>query len=64
MLAESSLNRLQGLQVLRAIAALLVIWCHLKYSLVVPSVQFENVPWLATYLGAIGVDIFLSSVVS
>jgi exopolysaccharide production protein ExoZ len=50
--------RLEGLQVLRGIAALLVMWCHLKYNLGVPAAEFSNVPVLATDLGAIGVDIF------
>jgi exopolysaccharide production protein ExoZ len=52
------ITKLEGLQVLRGVAALLVMWCHLKYNLGVPSTKFSNVPALATDLGAIGVDIF------
>jgi exopolysaccharide production protein ExoZ len=51
-------RKLQGLQVLRGIAALLVVWCHLKYNLGVPAGNFSNVSSLVTDLGAIGVDIF------
>lgn len=43
---------------MRGVAALSVMWCHLKYNLGVPSTKFSNVPLLATDLGAIGVDIF------
>jgi exopolysaccharide production protein ExoZ len=51
-------KKLEGLQVLRAIAALLVLWSHLKYNLGVPPETFTGNPWLATSVGAIGVDIF------
>jgi len=44
--------RLQGLQVLRAVAALLVLWAHLKFVVTSQS------PWIQTAFGAIGVDIF------
>lgn len=58
--AQPGVGKLQGLQVLRGFAALLVVWCHLKYNLgfgpgVVPA-QLSS--WLTTDLGAIGVDIF------
>ena len=51
-------GRLQGLQILRGLAALLVMWSHIKYNLGVPSSEFASKPWLATNIGAIGVDIF------
>ena len=50
--------KLEGLQVLRGVAALLVVWCHLKYNLGVPWTDFSKVPVLATDRGAMGVDIF------
>lgn len=53
-----SSNKLEGLQVLRAIAALSVMVCHLKSSMLVPPANFLGIPWDATRLGAIGVDIF------
>jgi peptidoglycan/LPS O-acetylase OafA/YrhL len=51
-------GKLEGLQVLRAVAALLVVWCHLKSNLVASPAS--NLPdnWLSTEVGAIGVDIF------
>ncbi|HEV2329108.1 MAG TPA: acyltransferase [Verrucomicrobiae bacterium] len=55
---ESARNKLEGLQVLRGVAALLVLWCHLKYYLGRDWHSFSNVPFLGTDLGAIGVDIF------
>jgi peptidoglycan/LPS O-acetylase OafA/YrhL len=51
-------GKLEGLQVLRAVAALLVMWCHLKYNLALPPARLAQLPLLATDLGAIGVDIF------
>jgi exopolysaccharide production protein ExoZ len=51
-------RKLQGLQVLRGVAALLVVWHHLKYSLGVSSAKVSEIAVLATNLGAIGVDIF------
>jgi exopolysaccharide production protein ExoZ len=45
-------TRLQGLQVLRVVAALLVLWAHLKF------VTGSQSPWIQTAFGAIGVDIF------
>jgi exopolysaccharide production protein ExoZ len=51
-------QKLEGIQVLRGVAALLVMWCHLKINLGVRSDVFSNIPWLATNIGAIGVDIF------
>lgn len=55
---ESAQNKLEGLQVLRGVAALLVLWCHLKYNLGRDWHTFSSVPFLGTDLGAIGVDIF------
>jgi hypothetical protein len=49
---------LQGLQVLRGVAASLVVWCHLKYAIGMDPDSIANHPWLATDIGAIGVDIF------
>lgn len=43
---------------MRGVAALLVMWCHLKYNLGRPAQIYADEPWLATDLGAIGVDIF------
>jgi exopolysaccharide production protein ExoZ len=40
------------------LAALLVLWCHLKFALGLPPEHFSNVPLVATNWGAIGVDIF------
>jgi peptidoglycan/LPS O-acetylase OafA/YrhL len=51
-------GKLQGLQVLRGVAASLVVWCHLKYALGMSVSSIANHPWLATDIGAIGVDIF------
>jgi peptidoglycan/LPS O-acetylase OafA/YrhL len=51
-------RRLQGLQVLRGLAALLVVWSHVQYNLGVPRSYVAGNPWLATSIGAIGVDIF------
>lgn len=51
-------GKLAGLQVLRGIAALLVVWCHLKYILGLTPAQLLKFPLLATDLGGIGVDIF------
>jgi len=49
-------GKMQSIQVLRGVAALLVIWCHLKYDL---GLKLWIVyPFLATDIGAIGVDIF------
>ena len=56
--AAKSSGKLQGLQVLRGVAALLVVWHHLKYSLGVSSTEVSGIAVLATNLGAIGVDIF------
>ncbi len=56
--AENRAGKLQGLQVLRGVAALLVVYHHLKYSLGVPSTEVSGTRVLATNLGAIGVDIF------
>jgi peptidoglycan/LPS O-acetylase OafA/YrhL len=49
---------LQGLQALRGVAALLAMWCHLKYNLGTPFQRFWNWSWLITDIWAIGVDIF------
>ncbi|HSY43266.1 MAG TPA: acyltransferase family protein, partial [Candidatus Acidoferrum sp.] len=57
-MANPGSNKLEGLQVLRAIAALSVLGCHLKSSMLVPPANFFGIPWDATRLGAIGVDIF------
>ncbi|HKE95435.1 MAG TPA: acyltransferase, partial [Povalibacter sp.] len=46
-------TRLQGIQVLRAVAALLVLWTHLKFAMRQPLPDI-----LDTACGAIGVDIF------
>lgn len=43
---------------MRGVAALLVVWHHLKYNLGVPTDEVSGYPLLATNLGAIGVDIF------
>ena len=52
-------DKMQSLQVLRAVAALLVLWCHLKYNLgISPSNWAMTIPVLATDWGGIGVDIF------
>jgi exopolysaccharide production protein ExoZ len=51
-------NKLEGVQVLRGVAALLVLWCHLKFNLGRDAENFSNVPFLATNFGSIGVDIF------
>jgi peptidoglycan/LPS O-acetylase OafA/YrhL len=51
-------GRLDGLQVLRGVAALLVGWCHLKYNLGLTHEQLVRLPLVASDLGAIGVDIF------
>jgi len=50
--------KLAGLQVLRGVAALLVMWCHLKYNLGVPATSVSKTPLLSPELGAIGADIF------
>jgi peptidoglycan/LPS O-acetylase OafA/YrhL len=55
---ESPRDKLEGLQVLRGVAALLVLWCHLKLNLGQSHEHFAHVPLLATDFGAIGVDIF------
>ena len=54
----SARTKLQGVQVLRGLAALLVLWDHLKYNMGRDAGDFSNVPLLATDFGAIGVDIF------
>ena len=51
-------ERLQGLQVLRGLAALLVAWSHVQYNLGAAPSYFANKPWLTMTIGAIGVDIF------
>jgi exopolysaccharide production protein ExoZ len=45
--------RFEGIQCLRAIAALLVMWAHLKFV-----GDFSEVPWIQTAAGGVGVDIF------
>ncbi len=50
--------KLEGLQVLRGVAALLVMWCHLKYNLGIPLFELSKAPVLTTDIGGIGVDIF------
>jgi hypothetical protein len=51
-------KKLEGIQILRAVAALLVLWSHMKYDLGLSKESLTGQPWLATNLGAIGVDIF------
>jgi exopolysaccharide production protein ExoZ len=51
-------GKLQGLQVMRGVAALLVVWDHLKFNLGVSSEIVAKIPLLAANIGAIGVDIF------
>ncbi len=46
-------GRLGGLQALRGLAVLLVIWTHLKFA-----GNFSAVPWIQCHAGAAGVDIF------
>ena len=53
----SARTKLQGVQVLRGLAALLVLWCHIKYNMGRDFASFSK-PLLATNFGAIGVDIF------
>ena len=55
---ESPRIKLEGLQVLRGVAAILVLWAHLKNELGRDVTHFLTVPFLATNLGQIGVDIF------
>lgn len=47
------MKRFQGLQVLRAVAVLFVIWTHLRFG-----VGNSDHPLIATTAGAVGVDIF------
>jgi peptidoglycan/LPS O-acetylase OafA/YrhL len=46
--------KLEGLQVLRGVAALLVVWCHLGFT----PAQVSRTFLVSSDLGAIGVDIF------
>ena len=51
-------NKQQGIQVLRGVAALFVMFAHLKFNLGIPAENTANTRWLAANIGAIGVDIF------
>lgn len=46
-------RRYDGLQVLRGIAVLLVIWTHLKHV-----ADFSGIAWIDNYAGNVGVDVF------
>lgn len=51
-------NKLEGVQVLRGLAAIFVLWNHLKFNLGQDLEKFSSVPFVGTYWGSIGVDIF------
>ena len=50
---SSKPGRYEGVQVLRALAVLLVVWTHLKYA-----GDFSGVSWIQSHAGGAGVDIF------
>ncbi|MEI8233174.1 MAG: acyltransferase [Verrucomicrobiota bacterium] len=51
-------QRLAGLQVLRFVAAALVLWAHAKFAIETNSSPLMKNPFMSTSFGAIGVDIF------
>lgn len=49
----SAPRRYDGLQVLRGVAVLLVIWTHVKHS-----ADFSHLAWIDNHAGNVGVDVF------
>jgi exopolysaccharide production protein ExoZ len=54
---DSRLGTVLNIQGLRGIAAMLVVWSHVKYP-IAKLCPLKLVPFFATYFGGIGVDVF------
>ncbi|MFT3931305.1 MAG: acyltransferase [Spongiibacteraceae bacterium] len=54
-IAVKTAQRYEGIQCLRAVAALLVMWAHFKFS---SNSSLLNYPMIQTSAGSIGVDVF------
>jgi peptidoglycan/LPS O-acetylase OafA/YrhL len=54
----SATTQVNNIQALRAIAALLVVWTHLKFTSLAALPHHPLAPWIGSSLGASGVDIF------
>jgi exopolysaccharide production protein ExoZ len=56
--APGAPSTVENIQALRGIAALLVLWAHLKFPVAALSPGSERISWINTAHGAIGVDLF------